>query len=100
MNKMGPKEWKKVKFTKKVVSGKPVDVAIYQKGKHRIEIPLNQIDHIERITSSPRRWLKSHPVIPLGEKDERGEPLYKVIKLNDHIARSKKPLKKVKIKKR
>jgi len=63
---------------------------IYQNDTERIEVRMNEIDLIETITINPKIWLGSNPVIPLGKTDNKGNPLYKVVKLNENIAKSKK----------
>ena len=89
-------EWKKLREHRRVIYGKTVRVAEYRRGDHKIEIPVNKIDHIIRITNSPQRWLNKHPVVPLGKQDDNGFPLYKVIRLNEQIAKSTKDIRKLK----
>jgi len=92
MSKLKQKRWEKVTERKTTIKGRPVDVAIFQKGDFQIEVVVNEIDHVERITTSPKRWLHKNPVIPIGERDDRGRPLYKVIRLNKRISDSPKTL--------
>jgi len=99
MNKRKSKQWKKLRERRRVIGGKTVKVAEFRRGQHKIEITTNEIDHIIKITSSPENWLNKHPMVPLGQKDDSGSPLYKVIRLNKQIAKSTKTAWKPKRKK-
>ena len=92
---MSHQTWKKSRNQKKNIHGKEVIYEIYQNENERVEIKTSNVDLIETITINPKRWLSTNPVIPLGKTDKKGNPLYKVVKLNENIAKLKKEYRRI-----
>lgn len=90
MTELSRRSFKRVKYQKKKIHGKLVDVVVFQRGGFKVEVTLNKIDQIDRLTTSPKRWLNTNPVIPIGRRDENGLPIYKVVRLDKHIAKMRK----------
>lgn len=76
---MKSKKFRRVEVYERVINGKTTRIAVFQKADLRIEVRLNEVDHIERLTTSPKKWLDSRIVIPTGRRDEKGRPVYKVL---------------------
>ena len=69
------------KFRKiKVYEGIDSKIAVFQKGNVKVEVALNEIDHVERLTTSPNKWLETRIVIPTGKRDDKGIPIYMVVR--------------------
>lgn len=94
MPKLRSRTFKKVKHTKARIRGKSIDVAVFRRGNLEVQVPFNEIDQVETITTHPKRWMGSKLVIPIGKRDEEGFPIYKVIRLNKDIAKKRSILNK------
>ncbi|NVM55364.1 MAG: hypothetical protein HWN66_16780 [Candidatus Helarchaeota archaeon] len=70
-------------------------VGLYRKGSRIYEIPIDETDYLITVTTSPKRWFNKNLVVPIGESDEKGNPIYKVLDLkkkfrkNDKLINSK-----------
>ena len=78
-------DFREIKKFKRTLNGKVLRWAVYKRKELTIEIRLNDVDHVERLTTSPKKWLDSRIVIPIGKRDERGLPIYKVVRPKEQI---------------
>lgn len=46
-----------------------------------IRFPVDNTDVLLALTTEPEKWYNEHPTIPIGQYDEQGHPLYKVVDL-------------------
>lgn len=52
-------------------------------------IGIDEIDDLVCITTEPEKWMNKHLTIPLGHRDEEGNPIYKVVKPKPEFSKKK-----------
>ena len=74
------KKFRKIRTYNAIKNGRKTTVAVFERGRLRVEVNLNEIDHVEALTTSPKKWLESKIVFPTGQSDSSGKPIYAVVR--------------------
>ena len=65
-------------------------IDVYKNGGSRYDVPVDSTDILLQVTTRPEEWLNRNLVIPLGKRDDQGDPIYRVVALKPQYSRSRK----------
>ncbi|GAJ24081.1 unnamed protein product, partial [marine sediment metagenome] len=66
---------------------------VYKNGRSSYDVPVDSTDNLLQVTTKPEEWLNRNLVIPLGKRDDQGDPIYKVVELKPQYSRRIKKIK-------